>query len=300
LAFVSHAFNQETRRFRNFMNFSRAWVERSGSEDSHGRTLWALGTVVGRANAPGRKSLAGQLFHNALWVVKEFQSPRAVAFSLLGIAEYLRAFEGDREVENLQRQLSEKLLSGFARNFDQEWPWCEDGLYYDNARLPQALIVSGRCLKDDELSRSGIAALTWLTKLQVKPQGVFAPIGSNGFYRRGQPMAQFDQQPVDACATVAACLDAWRTTGDEKWAREMWRAFNWFLGENDVSIPLYDPTTRGCRDGLHAESANENQGAESTLAFLLSLVDMRTLGAEMMLRKGEAGTSVFPGQETSN
>lgn len=285
LAFVSHAFNPGTRRFRNFMNFSREWTEESGSEDSHGRTLWALGTVVGRANEPGRTSLAGQLFHNALPVVKEFSSPRASAFSLLGIAEYLRAFEGDREVENLQRLLSEKLLSRFSRNFDQPWPWCEDGLYYDNARLPQALIVSGRCLKDEELVRSGIAALNWLTKLQVTEGGFFAPVGSNGFYRRGQSKAQFDQQPVDACATVAACLDAWRATGEKRWAREMWSAFNWFLGENDVSASLYDPSTRGCKDGLHVDRPNENQGAESTLAFLLSLVDMRTLAAEMRLQK---------------
>lgn len=297
LAFISHAFNAETRRFRNFMDFKRAWMEESGSEDSHGRTLWALGTVVGRANEPGRKSLAGQLFHNALPVVREFSSPRAAAFSLLGINEYLRAFEGDREVENLQRFLSARLLSGFARNFDQAWPWCEDGLYYDNARIPQALIVSGRCLKDEELIRSGLAALVWLTKQQVTERGVFSPIGSNGFYRRGQPKAQFDQQPVDACATVAACLDAWRATGEQKWAREMWRAFNWFLGENDVSVQLYDPTTRGCKDGLHAESANENQGAESTLAFLLSLVDMRTLGAEMRLRKRNESERAPPGRE---
>lgn len=289
LAFVSHAFDPETQRFRNFMSFSRNWVEEIGSEDSHGRTLWALGSVVGRATEPGRRGLAGQLFHRALPVVREFSSPRAAAFSLLGIAEYLKAFEGDREVENLQRQVVEKLVARFSRNFDQPWPWCEDGLFYDNARLPQALIVSGRYLKDDELIRSGLGALNWLAKMQRSPSGVFAPIGSKGFYRRGESRAQFDQQPVDACATVAACLDAWRVTGDHAWVREMWSAFNWFLGENELSTPLYDPLTRGCRDGLHPERANENQGAESTLAFLLSLVDMRSLAAEMRL--GTAGTS---------
>jgi hypothetical protein len=153
------------------------------------------------------------------------------------------------------------------------------------------LIVSARGLKDDELMRSGVAALGWLSAIQVSESGAFAPIGSNGFYRRGETKAQFDQQPVDACATISACLDAWRATGDEIWAQRMWGAFSWFLGENDAHVSLYDPSTRGCRDGLHSESANENQGAESTLSFLLSLVDMRTLAAEMRLNKGSSQTA---------
>jgi hypothetical protein len=283
LAFISHAFNRETSRFRNFMDFSRNWIEASGSEDSHGRTIWALGAVVGRANEPGRKSLAGQLFRDALPAIRNFQSPRACAFGLLGIGEYMRAFEGDREVEALQRSLARQLLSRFPRSADKVWPWCEDGLTYENARLPQALIVSGQALGDEELVRSGVDALKWLSKIQVSENGNFSPVGSNGFFRRGMTKARFDQQPVEACATVAACLDAWRATGDEMWARDMWHTFSWFLGENDINAPLYDPLTGGCRDGLHSDSANENQGAESTLSFLLALVDMRTLTEEMRL-----------------
>jgi len=283
LAFISHAFNPETGRFRNFMNFSRAWLEPSGSEDSHGRTLWALGTVVGRAAEPGRKSLAGHLFHAALPAIRSFTSPRALAFSLLGIGEYLRAFEGDREVENLQRVLSRQLLARFPRGLEQAWPWCEDSLTYDNARLPQALIVSGHSLGDEELVSTGLGALKWLNTIQSSENGAFAPVGSNGFYRRGETKARYDQQPVDACATVSACLEAWHVTGDELWAREMWRAFSWFLGENDANSSLYDPMTHGCRDGLHPERPNENQGAESTLCFLLGLVDMRALATEMRL-----------------
>ncbi len=283
LAFISYAFNKQTRRFRNFMDFSRRWMEETGSEDSQGRTLWSLGTVVGRATDPGPKGLAGHLFHNALPVVAEFTSPRAIAFALLGIAEYLRAFEGDREIEKLQRSLSSHLLVSFPRNSGQTWPWCEESLTYDNARLPQALIVSGRSLGDEELVETGLATLMWLCKTQTSKDGSFAPIGSNGFYRRGETKAVFDQQPVDACATVSACLDAWHVTGDEMWSREMWRAFSWFLGENESNTPLYDPLTKGCRDGLHPDRANENQGAESTLSFLLGLMDMRALAAEMRL-----------------
>lgn len=285
LAFVSHAFNPETSRFRNFMSYSRQWNESSGSEDSHGRTLWALGTVIGQAREPGRKSLAGQLFHDALHAVSDFASPRAWAFTLLGIFEYMKAYEGDREIESVQRSLSTRLLSRFSRTFDQAWPWCEERLTYDNARLPQALIVSGRSLGDDELIRSGVGALTWLCNVQQSGSGTFSPVGSNGFYQRGTAKARFDQQPIEACATVSACLDAWRVTGDEVWAREMWRAFRWFLGENDINTPLYDPLTRGCRDGLHPDRANENQGAESTLSFLLALADMHLLTAEMRVQQ---------------
>lgn len=291
LAFIAHAFNEETSRFRNFMDFSRNWLEETGSEDSHGRTVWALGTVVGRCDEPGRKELAGELFHNALKVTEEFLSPRAIAFALLGIAEYLRSFEGDREVTKIQLSLSNSLLSRFPRNSEQEWPWCEEYLTYDNARIPQALLVSGRCLGDNELIAAGLGALKWLCKIQSARDETFAPVGSNGFYRRGEKKAQFDQQPVEACATVSACLDAWHVTGDEAWAREMWRAFSWFLGENESNTSLYDPQTKGCKDGLHPDRPNENQGAESTLSFLLGLVDMHSLAAEKRIKAPNQGAS---------
>jgi glycosyltransferase involved in cell wall biosynthesis len=286
LAFINHAFHSEIHRFRNFMDYGRRWTEESGSEDSHGRTLWALGTVVGRAEKKERRGLALQLFSQALSSIKEFASPRALAFTLLGIAEYLKAFGGDREVENLQRALSNHLLSKFSRDFQKAWPWCETSLSYDNARLPQALIVSGQSLGDQELIRSGLGALGWLCEQQVATSGVFSPVGSDGFFPRSGTKAKFDQQPIEACATVSACLEAWRIAGDERWVSEMWRAFGWFMGENEGNTPLYDPATQGCRDGLHPDRANENQGAESTLSFLLSLVDMRALAVEMRVAQG--------------
>lgn len=288
LAFISHAFNAETRRFRNFMSFSRAWLEENGSEDSHGRALWALGTVVGRSYEPGRTSLAGELFHQGLSIVGRFGSYRSLAFSLLGIAEYLKAFKGDREVENLQRALAARLFSAFEDNATESWPWCEPQLTYDNARLPQALIVSGHCLKDEALIGAGLNALSWLTKIQTSEHGCFAPIGSNGFFPRDEERAQFDQQPLEACATISACMDAWRVTAHPIWAGEMGRAFGWFLGENDGNTPLYDHQTHGCRDGLHSDRANENQGAESTLSFLLALMDMRSLASEIGLNLASA------------
>ncbi len=293
LAFLSHAFNTDLRRFRNFMAYSRTWTEPLGSEDSHGRALWALGAVVGRSREPGRKSLAGLMFHAALPAVAELGSPRTWAFALLGIHEYLRAFEGETGVEALGELLSSRLLAKFPSGGGGDWPWCEDVVTYDNARLPQALIVSGSRTGNAQMLAAGLGALSWLTEVQRSAEGYFAPVGSNGFYPRRAERAKFDQQPLEACATVSACVDAWRVTGDDKWAREARRAFRWFLGENHLHVSLYDPTTGGCRDGLHLERPNENQGAESTLSFLLALVDMGLLDGEMRLR--DAATPSSPG-----
>jgi len=283
LAFVGHAFNAKRERFRNFMNYGRQWTEEAGSEDSQARALWALGGVVGRARDPGRKGLASQLFHAALPAAAEHRSPRAWAFSILGIHEYLRAFQGDSGVESLQKQLVERLAFA-SRDATPDWPWCEDIIAYDNARLPQALIVGGHRLGLRHLVTSGLESLAWLCKEQRSPEGLFAPIGSNGFYRRSGAKAAFDQQPIEAAATVSACLDAWRVTGDPTWVSEIGRAFSWFLGENRLNVALYDATTGGCRDGLHPDRANENQGAESTLSFLLALTDMTALETEVRLR----------------
>ncbi len=275
LAFVSHAFNRPLGRFRNFMSHSRLWREEQGSEDSHGRALWALGTVVGCSVDPGRHSLAGALFHAALPAVSGFSSPRAWAFALLGIEQYLRAFEGDRSVQAEGRAIAERLLSLFRRTDQPEWPWFENSVTYCNARLPQALIVTASWTGDDDMKAVGLRSLEWLTTIQRTDEGYFAPVGTNGFFERGTTAATFDQQPVEACATVAACMHAFRTTGDHRWTGHARRAFTWFLGQNQLHQALYDPLTGGCRDALHVDRVNENEGAESTLSFLLALMEMR-------------------------
>jgi glycosyltransferase involved in cell wall biosynthesis len=275
LAFVSNAFNAPIGRFRNFMSHSRVWREVQGSEDSHGRALWALGTVVGCSADPGRHSLAGALFHAALPAVSTFSSPRAWAFALLGIEQYLHAFEGDRNVQASGRAIADRLLSLFKRTDHPEWPWFENSVTYCNARLPQALIATASWTGDAEMSATGLRSLQWLTTIQRTAEGYFAPVGTNGFFERGATAAVFDQQPVDACATVSACMHAFRTTGDQRWADQARRAFTWFLGQNQLHQALYDPLSGGCRDALHADRLNENQGAESTLSFLLALMDMR-------------------------
>jgi glycosyltransferase involved in cell wall biosynthesis len=276
LAFVNHAFNAESGRFRNFMNYSRRWTEDVGSEDSHARTMWALGSVLGRSNDPGKRSLSGRLFHAGLPALSSFTSPRAWAFALLGIDEYLRAFGGDSKVEAVHSALAGRLLDIYRRTKRPNWLWFEERLTYCNARLSQALVVSGDRMGHEEMTTAGLRSLEWLASEQVSDNGYFAPIGSNGFYERGGPKASFDQQPVEACAMVSACVESRRVTGDERWMERARRAFNWFFGQNHLQQWLYDATTGGCRDGLHADRVNENQGAESTLSFLLALCEMRS------------------------
>ena len=275
LAFLSHAFSPEGGRFRNFMSYSRSWLEESGSEDCHARALWALGTVVGRSSDPGRASLAGSLFQAAIPVADTFSSPRAWAFTLLCLGEYLRAFAGDTRLEAMRTALGLRLLELFERTSDSQWPWFEDRVTYSNARLPQALIVSGAAMQNDAMVAAGLRSLEWLSQIQTGAHGVFSPIGNQGFFQRGKPKAEFDQQPVEAGAMVSAYLDAKRITGDLRWAERSRRAFMWFFGQNQLLQPLYDPRTGGCRDGLHPDRVNENQGAESTLSFLLALLEMR-------------------------
>jgi glycosyltransferase involved in cell wall biosynthesis len=275
MGFVKYAFNKELGRFRNFMSYSRQWLEPCGSEDSHGRALWALGAVVGRSGDPGQQSLAGDLFHSALPAVLRFTSPRSWAFSLLGIDEYLRAYQGESSVQSVLKTLSKRLHMLYQRTSGADWPWFENSLSYSNARLPQALLAAGTWLENDEMKRNGLSSLEWLADVQRSQDGYFAPIGSDGFWVRGERKAAFDQQPVEACSMISACLDAGRISGDPQWAAHARRAFDWFIGHNVLRQPLYEPRTGGCRDGLHPDRVNENQGAESTLSYLMALLEMR-------------------------
>ena len=278
LAFLEHAFNPTNGRFRNFLGYDRQWLEDAGSEDCHGRSVWALGTVLGRSKDQGLRSAAGRLFEFALPVVTAFHSPRAWAYSLLGIQEYLDAYPGDRHAARIKSSLSLRLLEMYESVRTPEWQWFEDVLAYGNARLPQALLVVGAACGDERMQSAGLESLTWLMQVQ-RSQGHnhFVPIGSQGFYHRGGERARFDQQPLEAAGAVSACLQAYRITGATAWRDHAWSAFNWFLGENDLRVSLYDPANGGCRDGLHPDRPNENQGAESTLSFLMALLEMRSL-----------------------
>ena len=277
LAFTWYAFNSETRRFRNFMDYQHNWLEESGSDDSHGRSLWALGMVLGRSDAPTLHNMAGRIFQQSLLAILETTSPRAWAFALIGIHAYLERFAGDRRVSQVQEELAERLLRLYKDNRVDGWNWFEKKLTYCNAALSHAMLLCGQSLPNPAMTEVGLESLRWLAELQhADTEGKhFVPIGSNGFYQQGGERARFDQQPVEAQAMVSACLEAQRITGKKNWHMEALRAFEWFLGRNDLHLAVYDPTTGGCRDGLHSDRANENQGAESTLAFLQSLLELR-------------------------
>ncbi len=277
LAFLWEAFDWETGRFRNFYSYDRRWLDEPGASDvADARALWALGTALGRRGEnEGFRALAKELFDRALPGAADFPSPRAWAFTLLAIHEYLRKNADDGAALELRSLLTAKLVDVYERVAGDGWCWFEEALAYDNAVMPHALILSGRWTPDKRALEIGLESLGWLAAVQTSEVGYFSPVGSNGFYPRGGERAQFDQQPLESQSMISACLEAHRLTGDERWWREARKAFEWFLGSNDLGVPLYDSATGGCRDGLHADRTNENQGAESTLAFHLSLAEMR-------------------------
>lgn len=277
LSFLKLAFHAETGRFRNCLNYQRDWLD-EGSDDCHGHAVWALGTVLGRSRDAGLRGAAGHLFELSLPTLPALTSPRAWAFALLGVQEYLEGFPGDRDALRISGELVQRLLHRYADARTPNWNWFEDSVAYANARLPQALLLASSGPAGGLAAAAGLEALDWLANIQhPAPQGHFVPIGSEGFYPKDGQRARFDQQPIEAGAMVSACLQALRVTGDPRWRTEAWSAFNWFLGQNDLQLPLYDTSTGGCRDGLHPDRANQNQGAESTLSFLMALLELRLL-----------------------
>ncbi len=259
------------------LSFDRRWLDEQGSEDSHGRSLWALGVGVGRSPYRSFQVMSGQVFAQALPAATDFTSPRAWAFALLGIHEYLQRLSGDRLAQQMRETLTTRLMGLFDRTTQPDWPWFEDVLSYDNAKLAHALILSGRAMGQTPVYERGLQALPWLAKVQTAESGDFRPIGSNGFFPRGGVRADFDQQPVEAHSMLSACLEAYRATSDAWWYEQAQRAFDWFLGWNDLGLELYSPNTGACRDALHVDRVNQNQGAESTLAFLLSLTELQLM-----------------------
>jgi glycosyltransferase involved in cell wall biosynthesis len=276
-AFVQHAWNPALKRFRNFMSFDRRWLEDYGSEDCHGRTLWALGECARRDANDSRRTWAAALFAEALPAAERFTSPRAWAFTLLGLEAYCGVIAKDSYAHELRRLLADRLMSIMASVETSDWVWFEDGLAYDNARLPQALITTGVTIGAPGYSATGLRSLRWLMALQTSEEGVFRPVGSDSFGdKRARPRA-FDQQPLEATASISACIAAWRADGDAKWKEDARRAFAWFLGKNDLLSPLADVETGSCRDGLHPDRANQNRGGESVVSYLLGLAEIRQL-----------------------
>lgn len=276
-AFIQHAWNPDAGRFRNFMGFDRRWLEDRGSEDSHGRTLWALGEAARSDASAPRRRWATALFAAALPAVEQFTSPRAWAFTLLGLDAFCDTVRQDEDARRMRRVLADRLMAILAAVETDDWTWFEEALSYDNARLPQALILTGKATGSPAYVRAGLRSLRWLMARQTTAGGRFRPVGSDSFWQVRQAPAAFDQQPLEAAAAISACLAASRSDGSPEWRADAARAFAWFLGANDLNVPLVDPDSGSCRDGLHPDRANENRGGESVVSYLLGLSEIREL-----------------------
>ena len=276
-SFVQHAWNPDTKRFRNFMGFNRTWLEDKGSEDSHGRTLWALGECARKDTSLSRRRWAKALFAEALPTAANFGSPRASAFTLLGLNAYCAVAPDDQHACDLRLSLADELMFELALVETPDWRWFEEVLAYDNARVPQALIVTGLATRTPAYVDAGMRTLRWLMTRQTAPAGHFRPVGTESFGKLRTAPRAFDQQPVEAAATIAACLAAWRADHDAEWKTIAKKVFSWYFGNNDLSVVLVDPKTGSCRDGLHPDRANENCGGESVVSYLLGLTEIRQL-----------------------
>ncbi len=277
LSFIHHAFNPEQNRFRNFMSYDRRWLEEIGSEDVHGRTVWALGSAAMLAPNDAILSMAIRMLHESIPALETLQAPRAWAFALIGLHAYLTRFPGDTPARRIRLLLADRLMAKFQSSASPNWPWCEDVLTYDNAKLPHALILVGKETDNRLMLDQGLHSLEWLVNLQILENGRVSLIGNRGWLSRSGKRARFDQQPVEAMALVEACAQAYRVTNDEVWFDRARTFLDWFTGNNDTGASLYDHQTGGCRDGLSADGPNLNQGAESTLAWLVALLTVMDL-----------------------
>ena len=295
LSFLLDAYNRDAGRMRNFLSYQRRWQEEVGSEDSHGRSIWALGYTIAYPPDDSLLGLITRLFKQLLLPVDSFISPRAWAFTIIGALYYLKRFGGDPEVRKLLVNLSGQLCQQFSEYATEEWFWLEEIVTYDNARIPQALIGAGSYLQEQQILQTGLCALNWLISIQTNPAGgQLSLVGNNGWYRRGGEKAPFDQQPLDAAAMVAACTQAYLATGEPRWQIAMDWSFNWFFGNNDTHQTLYDFSSGGCYDGLMPGGVNMNQGGESTLSLLLALHEMHLTSHQGYAGVGEVAGTFSP------
>lgn len=276
-SFLQHGWNPQERRFRNFMGYDRQWLESCGSEDSNGRTLWALAVAATRPTSRGIRDWALKLFEEAGPFADELSALRAKAFAGMGGLELLRARRDHDLARWLIEQSASQLMHFHFRYAREGWDWFEPELAYDNARLPEFLIRAGMALDEPVMVERGLDTLRWLTRHQTSPRGMFRPVGCHGFCRPYAPPLTFDQQPIEAAATIDAAAAAYEASGGDEWRRVAHDAFSWFFGDNDAGMPLADARDGSCYDGLMATGINRNQGAESILSLHLAALAMREI-----------------------
>ena len=277
LSFLHYAQPAGGGRFRNFMSYDRRWFDQDGSDDCQGRALWGVGHLVDHAPDDSTRMLAEQLFRQGIACAHTLISPRSWALSILGAHYYLRQVPDDAEVHAQMATLADRLNNALAEQESDDWLWLEDTVTYDNGRIPQALIIAGYVLEKPRMVERGLRCLEWLLGVQTGQRGVLSIIGNDGWLRRSGERAQFDQQPLEPAALIGACKAAYRASDDSRWLVEMRRCFEWYLGRNDLGVSLIDFKTRGCCDGLCSTGANANQGAESVVSWLISLLIMHEM-----------------------
>jgi uncharacterized protein YyaL (SSP411 family) len=301
LAFILHSQNSDG-SVKNLMNFDRTWRKNESGNDALGRVLWALGMVLAKPPSPAYLPIAKEYFENSAIHVEK-QSPRGMAYSILGMSDYLKQFP---EADDIKRQMeiaADSLIAQYEKNNFPDWQWFDGALTYDNAILPCALFIAAAALNENKYldvaqKTCGFLLTNTFTtgkKLQLNSassavsavkNGYFSFIGCEGWYKRGGTRAKFDQQPIEAASIVLMLRAAYEATGDNRYLILQRKAFEWFLGENDLHIPLYDSKTKGCSDGLMSDGTNPNQGAESTLSFLLSLLTIVESSVKTKSKKG--------------
>ena len=275
-SFVDAAWNEQISRFRNFMDYRRDWLEEEGSDDSHGRALWALGRVIAAATDRDLKLWATALADRVILASDHLESPRAMAFCVLGLCSYLAIYPGHRPARRLLDAFSARLRDCQRQSRREGWVWFEPVLAYDNARLPEALIRAGGVLGREAMISDGLATLDWLMAQQTADKGHFRPVGTESYGQAYSTPRAFDQQPVEAWATVEACGSAFHATANKTWITHAEAAFAWFFGANDLGLRLAT-TGGGCYDGLQVDRVNLNQGAESILSLQFAGAALRQL-----------------------
>lgn len=288
LTFVRYAYNPDTQTFRNFMSYDRRWLEDQGSQDSQGRAFWGLGLTVAKGPTGIVRDAARDVMRQAMSGIRKFAYLRSWAFAMVGLDAFLSVQSEDGFAMELMQEGSERLYKAWLdrkamlgdTTFEQ-WPWWEDTVTYDNAKLCHALMLAGRRLGEAKMVEAGLVSLRWLLDIQTAEQGHLSIVGNDGWYQRGREKAKFDQQPLEAYALLDASLEAARLTGDVTWLSRAWMCFLWFMGHNDLNVPIYHVETGGCQDGLQPDGANRNQGAESLLAYLISVLQLHRFRLEV-------------------
>jgi glycosyltransferase involved in cell wall biosynthesis len=268
LSYIHYMQNKDG-SFRNFLSFSRIYLDEVGSEDSFGRAMWALGYLL--ANSPNGSyyQSAHLIFFAAIPIAKNLKSPRAIAYAIIGVSYYLKSKPSDDGMIELLKSFTDRLTELFKKYSSDDWPWFEEYFAYDNALLPLALLHAYEFIKDDDVLSIALVTMDFLSKVALS-EGYLSIIGNHQWYYKGQEKSKFAQQPIDAMAMVLMFRQAYIITHDKQYLNKMFTCFMWFLGENDLRLSLYDYETKGCCDGLESYGVNRNQGAESTLSYLIS------------------------------